>query len=95
MIDAIFSSIQFLVNTIFLLVIIGTIGVSWYYANRLKKEYSADFPWGKTALIVGIEILLWIGFTLFWNFLKAFWLPIAIIAVIVIILISRKKRRRY
>ena len=42
-------------------------------------------------MIVGIEVLLWIGFTIFWGFVKAFWLPIVVIAIIVIVLISRKK----
>ena len=93
MVNFILSGIQNFVNLLFFVAIVGTLGVSWVYASRLKKQYSADFPWNKTALIVGIEVLLWIGFTLFWNFFKAFWLPIIIVAVIVIVLISRKKRR--
>lgn len=89
----ILEGIQNLVNLLFFLAIVGTIGVSWIYAHRLKKQYGADFPWNKTAAIVGIEILLWIGFTIFWGFLKAFWLPILIVAIIAIVLISRKKRK--
>ena len=87
------SGIQNLVNLLFLVAIIGTIGVSWFYAHRLKKQYRADFPWSKTAAIVGIEILLWIGFTLLWSIVKAFWWLIIIAAVIAIVLISRKKRK--
>ena len=89
----ILNGIQGLVNLLFFLAIVGTIGVSWLYAHRLKQQYSADFPWGKTAGIVGIEVLLWIGFTIFWEIFKAFWLPIVIVAIIVIVLISRKKRK--
>ena len=89
----ILNGIQGLVNLLFFLVIVGTLGVSWLYAHRLKKQYSADFPWGKTVGIVGIEILLWIGFNLFWEIFEAFWLPIVIVAIIVIVLISRKKRK--
>ena len=89
----ILNGIQGLVNLLFFLVIVGTIGVSWLYAHRLKKQYGADFPWGKTAGIVGIEVLLWIGFTIFWEIFEAFWLPIVIVAIIVIVLISRKKRK--
>ena len=89
----ILNGIQGLVNLLFFLAIVGTIGVSWLYAHRLKKEYSAEFPWGKTASIVGIEVLLWIGFTIFWEIFKAFWLPIVIVGIIVIVLISRKKRK--
>ena len=89
----ILEGIQNLVNLLFFLAIVGTIGVSWFYAHRLKKQYGADFPWNKTAVIVGIEVLLWIGFTIFWGFVKAFWVPILIVAIIVIVLISRKKRK--
>ena len=90
---SILNGIQGLVNLLFFLAIVGTLGVSWLYASRLKKQYGADFPWSKTAMIVGIEVLLWIGFTIFWGFVKAFWLPIVVIAIIAIVLISRKKRK--
>ncbi|MDE0397775.1 MAG: hypothetical protein OXL96_08240 [Candidatus Poribacteria bacterium] len=89
----ILNGIQGLVNLLFFLVIVGTVGVSWLYAHRLKKQYSADFPWAKTAGIVGIEILLWIGFNFFWEIFEAFWLPIVIVAIIAVVLISRKKRK--
>ncbi len=90
---SILNGIQGLVNLLFFVAIVGTLVVSWIYASRLKKQYGADFPWNKTALIVGIEVLLWIGFTIFWSILKAFWVPILIVAIIAIVLISRKKRR--
>ncbi|MYC77353.1 hypothetical protein F4X10_16440 [Candidatus Poribacteria bacterium] len=93
MVNFILEGIQNLVNLLFLLTIVGTIGVSWLYAHRLSKQYGASFPWHKTAIIVGVEVLLWIGFTIFWSILKAFWVPILIVAIIAIVLISRKKRR--
>ena len=89
----ILNGIQGLVNLLFFLVIIGTLVVSWVYAHRLQKQYSAGFPWGKTAGIIGIEVLLWIGFNLFWEIFEAFWLPIVIVAIIAIVFISRKKRK--
>jgi len=89
----ILNGIQGLVNLLFFVAIVGTLVVSWIYASRLKKQYNADFPWNKTALIVGIEVLLWIGFNFFWEIFEEFWLPITIVAIIVIVLISRKKRR--
>lgn len=90
---SILNGIQGLVNLLFFLTIVGTLVVSWIYASRLKKQYGANFPWNKTALIVGVEVLLWIGFTFLWEIFEAFWLPITIVAIIVIVLISRKKRR--
>ena len=89
----ILSSIQTLGNLLFLIAIIGTLVVSWIYADRLQKQYRSDFPWNKTWMIVGIEVLLWIGFNIFLEFFKAYWLPISIIAIIVIVVISRKKRK--
>lgn len=93
MVNFILEGIQNFVNLLFFVAIIGTLGVSWLYAHRLKKQYGADFPWNKTAVIVGIEVLLWVGFTIFWGFVKAFWVPILIVAIIAIVLISRKKRK--
>ena len=87
------NGIQGFINLLFFLVIAGTFVVSWLYANRLKKQYSADFPWNKTAMIVGIEVLLWIGFNFFWEIFEAFWWQITIVAIIAIVLISRKKRK--
>jgi hypothetical protein len=92
---SILNGIQGLVNLLFLAAIIGTLGVSWVYADRLKKQYRADFPWGKTASIVGIEVLLWIGFNFFWEIFEAFWLPIVVVAIVVIAIILSRKRRRY
>ena len=94
MMGLILNSIQNFVNLLFVVAILGTLGVSWLYASRLKKRYSgAEFPWSKTALIVGIEVLLWMGFNFFWEIFEAFWLPIVIIAIVVIVFISRRKRR--
>jgi energy-converting hydrogenase Eha subunit G len=93
--SSILNGIQGLVNLLFLAAIIGTLGVSWVYADRLKKQYRADFPWGKTVSIVGIEVLLWIGFNFFWEIFEAFWLPILVVAVIVIAIILSRKKRRY
>jgi len=87
------SGIQSIVNFLFLVIVLGTLGVSWVFEQRLRKQYGADFPWNKTAAIVGIEVLIWIGFNIFWEFFKVYWLPISIIAVIIIGIISRKKRR--
>ena len=90
---SILNGIQGLVNLLFFVAIVGTLVVSWIYASRLKKQYGADFPWNKTALIVGIEVLLLLGFNFFWNIFEMYWWQIMIVAVIAIVLISRKKRR--
>ena len=91
----ILDGIQGLVNLLFFVAVAGTLIVSLIYASRLKKQYNASFPWGKTAGIVGIEILLWLGFNLFWEIFEMYWLPIVVIAIIAIVFISRKKKRKY
>ena len=92
---SILNSIQGLVNFLFLVAIVGTVGVSWLYAHRLKKQYNADFPWRKTVSIVGIEVLLWIGFNFFWEIFEAFWLPILVVAIIAIVVVLSRNRRKY
>ena len=92
---SILNSIQGLVNFLFLVAIVGTVGVSWLYAHRLRKQYNADFPWGKAVSIVGIEVLLWIGFNFFWEIFEAFWLPILVVAIIAIVVVLSRNRRKY
>ncbi len=88
------SSIQTVVNFLFLAIVVGTLGISWIYARRLEKQYGAAFPWSKTGVILGVEVLIWIGFNVFWEFFKANWLIVSIIGAIVIaVVLSRKKRR--
>lgn len=92
----ILTGIQWTGNFLFLAVVLGTVIVSWVYAHRLRERHGADFPWNKAASIIGVEVLLWIAFNVFLEFFKAYWLPIAIIAVVVIaVILSRKKKRRY
>ena len=92
---SILNGIQGLVNFLFLVAIVGTVAVSWFYAHRLKKQYHADFPWSKTASIVAIEVLLWIGFNFFWAIVKAFWMPILVVAIVAIVIILSRNRRKY
>ena len=92
---SILDSVQGLVNLLFLVVVLGTLAMSWIYADRLKKQYNAGFPWGKTASIVGIEVLLWIGFNFFWEIFEAFWLPITVVAIVAIVIIFSRNRRKY
>jgi len=84
---------QSLVNLIFFLVILGTIiGAAWLY-KRFQKHYAADkFPWGKTGIVLGIEIISWLGFNIFWSWVSNnFWIALVILVIIAIILIKRKK----
>lgn len=95
MINFILESLQLFVNMLFLVVVVGTLVVSALYAGRLKKRYNASFPWGKTVAIVGIEVLLWIGFNIFFEAFQAHWLWISIATVIVIYIILSRKKRKY
>ena len=61
MLNFIFESIQGTVNLLFFVVVVGTVVVSFVYANRLQKRHNADFPWNKALAIIGIEVALWIS----------------------------------
>lgn len=89
------TNIQIFVNLLFIVVIAGTLIISWVFADRLKKRHSADFPWGKALSIVGIEVLVFIGFNIFFNFFKANWELITIGTIVVLIIISSRKRKKY
>ena len=93
MINFILESFQSSVNLLFFVVVIGTLVISGLYAGRLKKQHNASFPWGKTVAIVGIEVLLWIGFNIFFEVFQAHWLWISIVTVIVIYIILSRKRK--
>ena len=90
---AILSGIQGLVNLLGTLVIIGTLIISWVYADRLSKRHNAEFPWGKALSIVGIEILVLIGINIFFALFKAYWPWVILGTIVVLYLISRKKKR--
>ena len=89
------SGIQGLVNLLFVVVIVGTLIISWVFADRLKKRHSADFPWGKALSIVGIEVLVFIGFNIFFEIFKANWIWITIGTIIVLVIISSRKSKKY
>lgn len=93
--DFIFESIQSTVNLLFIVVILGTLGISWIFANRLRKRHNADFPWNKTLAIVGLEILTMVAFNIFFEIFQAHWLLISIGAAIVIFIILSRKKRKY
>lgn len=91
----ILSGIQGLVNLLFFVAIVGTIGVSWLYAYRLRDRHNADFPWGKALAIIGIEVLTMIAFNIFFEIFKANWLWISIVGIVVIFIILKRKKRKY
>ncbi len=93
--DFLFESIQATVNLLFLVVVLGTIVISWLFADRLKKRHNADFPWNKALAIIGIEVLTWIAFNIFFEIFQANWIWISIGAVIVIFIILSRKKRKY
>lgn len=91
--NLLFESIQSLVNLIFLIVILGTLIISWVFADRLRKRHNADFPWNKALVIIGIEVLVFIAFNVFFEIFQANWIWISIGTIIIIfIILSRKKR---
>ena len=89
--EAILGAAQSLVNFLFLVVVLGTAGLSWWLSVRYRERY-AEFPWNKAVIILGIEVLAWIAFNIFWGWvINNWWIAIVLIVIIIIVL---KKRRR-
>lgn len=90
--EAILGAAQSLVNFIFLVVVLGTAGISWWLSTKYRERY-AEFPWNKAAIILGIEVLAWIAFNIFWSWvIHNWWIAIVLIVIIILVL---KKRRSY
>ena len=91
MLQAILGATQWLVNFLFLIAVLGTAGFSWWLSKKYQERY-AEFPWNKAGLILGIEVLSWIAFNIFWGWVRAnLWITLILIVVIVVILMKRKK----
>ena len=89
--EAILGAAQSLVNFLFLVVVLGTAVVSWWLSVKYRERY-AEFPWNKAAIILGIEVLAWIAFNIFWSWVTNNWW-IAIVLIVIIIIVLKKRRR--
>ena len=89
--EMILGAAQSLVNLLFVVVILGTAGLSWWLSTKYRERY-AEFPWNKAAIILGIEVLAWIAFNIFWSWVTNNWW-IAIVLIVIIIIVLKKRRR--
>lgn len=89
--DWILGLLQNLVNLVFLAVIVLTC-VGTYMAYRMYAKRNVDFPWQKPAQVLGVEILAWILFSIFWAWFRANFWVILIIVLIIVYILSRKKK---
>ena len=91
--EAILGAAQSLVNLLFVVIILGTAGISWWLSVKYRERY-AEFPWNKAVIILGIEVLAWIAFNIFWGWVINNWW-IAIVLIVIIIIVLKKRRRDY
>jgi hypothetical protein len=89
--EAILGAAQSLVNFLFLIVVVGTAIFSWWLSTKYRERY-AEFPWNKAGIILAIEVLSWIAFNIFWNWVKYNWW-IALILVVIIVFVIKKRKR--
>ena len=86
------GAIQFLMNLIFFVLIVGTIGISAWMSKKYKERY-AEFPWKKTALLIVIEVLACIIFNVVWGWFRANpWIAVVVAVLMIIVLLKRKKK---
>jgi hypothetical protein len=94
MIQWILGGIQSLMNFLFLIVVLGTAGLSWWLSIKYKERF-AEFPWHKAGILLGIEVVVWIGFNIFWGWFMHNWWIVAIVVAVILIILSRKKKNPY
>ena len=87
------------VNLIFATVVLGTLIISGRVSRKLKKQYVGRSRLavhrGKTTSVIAIEVLIWIGFNVFWEFSRTNWLLICIGGFVVIGIILARKTKQY
>lgn len=87
------------VNYIFLAIFLGTLFISNRISRSLKKQYAnrrrmSSYRW-KAFGVIAIEVLMWIGFNVFWGFFRSNLIIISIIGVALIYMILIQKRKQY
>lgn len=87
------------VNFIFAVIVLGTLVISGRISRKLKKQYAGRdriaAQRSKAWAILFIEVLIWIGFNVFWEFSRTHWVGIAIGGVVMIGIILFRKPKRY
>jgi len=86
------GAIQSLMNLIFFLLVAGTVVVS-IWLSRKYKERLAEFPWGKTGLLLAVEVVAWIVFNWVWTWVRVHPWVAAIVAVIMIVILLKRKKK--
>ena len=87
------------VNYIFLAVVLGTLFISNRISHGLKKQHASrarrNTHSGKTFAIITLEVLIWIGFNVFWQFFRTHWIFVCVIGIVMIGMILFRKQKRY
>ncbi len=87
------------VNYIFLAIVLCTLFISNRISRSLKKQHVVrrrlSSHKANTLGIVTIEVLLWIGFNIFWIFFRSNWLVICIISIVLIFIVLIRNTIRY
>ncbi len=86
------GAIQSLMNLIFFLIVAVTVGGSVWLSRKYKERY-AEFPWGKAALLIVIEVVAWGIFNWLWTWVRMNpWIAAIVIVVLIVILLRKKKK---
>lgn len=86
-------------NYIFLAIVLCSLFISNRISRSLKRQSAnrqriSSHRWKVFGVIV-IEVLLWIGFNVFWGFFRTHWIIISIISFLLICRILTRKRKQY
>lgn len=87
------------VNYIFLAIVLGTLFISNRMSRGLKKQHASRVKRrthrGKTFAIIALEVLIWIGFNVFWQFFRTHWILVCVLGIVMIGMILFRKPKRY
>ena len=87
------------VNYIFLAIVLGTFFISNRISRGLKKQHASrarrSAHSGKTFAIIAVEVLIWIGFNVFWQLFRTHWIPVCVIGIVLIGIILSRKQKGY
>ena len=87
------------VNYIFLAIVLCTLFISNRMSRRLKKQYVSrarlNSHRGKTFATIALEVLIWIGFNIFWQFFRTNWVLVCITGIVIISIMLSKKKTQY
>lgn len=76
----------------FLLIAVTVLGAVWL--SRKYKERFAEFPWGKAAILIVVEVVAWVITHKFVVWVQRHWWSVPIVIILVIVILMKRKKKQ-